>query len=180
MRATSFVVVLVSTWGAGSAWAEAPRAVDSAGVDAGAVKALKEKAGDARWEGAWLVADLDGDGKDDYARLGRATRGGKEKYVIGVAIARKATMVTSVLVFGVAGPTDGAVEDAVGPNARLFLEPPASPPECAGDAACEKARAEVAANAAKGAKGIALSDGTTDAIHIAWNPVGRALEWWRR
>jgi len=104
-----------------------------------------------------LEADLDQDGRADYALTG--TR--KDRVVVGVV---RGPVVPGTPVWTLEFPVKGGGEDALcSTDARITIEP-------LGDEAKTRGGEGV---------GINLHDDKCDAFHIFWNPETKKLEWWR-
>jgi hypothetical protein len=106
-----------------------------------------------------LEADLDQDGRADYALTGLR----KDHFVVGVV---RGPVVPGTPVWTLEFPLKGGGEDALcSPDAKITIEP-------LGDE--EKAR-----RAGGQGMGINLHDDKCDAFHIFWNPEKKKFEWWR-
>ena len=106
-----------------------------------------------------LEADLDQDGRADYALTG--TR--KDRVVVGIV---HGPLAAGTPVWTLEFPVKGGGEDALcSPDARIAVEP-------LGD------EAKTRRGNGQGV-GLNLHDDKCDAFHIFWNPDKKKFEWWR-
>ena len=104
-----------------------------------------------------LEADLDQDGRADYALTGLR----KDRVVVGIV---HGPLAAGTPVWTLDFPVNGGGEDALcSPDARIAVEP-------LGD--------EAKTHGGQG-MGINLHDDKCDAFHIFWNPEKKKFEWWR-
>jgi hypothetical protein len=119
---------------------------------------------DIRWDAkSGLIADFDCDGSPDAAFLGR-TEG---KAFVGLV--RAASAQPEILEFGVGGPAQSALCDGPGKLALESLDY---------DPAEEVGKIDGFVRSRR-CKGLVLSGGGCDAIHLFWNHKTNRLEWWR-
>ncbi|MFL6237043.1 MAG: hypothetical protein ACJ76N_28190 [Thermoanaerobaculia bacterium] len=106
-----------------------------------------------------LEADLDQDGRADYALTG--TR--KDRVVVGIV---RGPLTAGTPVWTLEFPVKGGGEEALcSPDAKITIEPLDDE---------EKAR-----RSGGQGMGINLHDDKCDAFHIFWNPEKKKFEWWR-
>lgn len=107
-----------------------------------------------------LEADLDQDGRADYALLGHR----KDRVVVAVV---RGPLAPGTPVWTLEFPVKGGGEDALcSADAKIAVEP-------LGD--------ETKTRRGGGGQGVGLNlhDDKCDAFHIFWNPEKKKLEWWR-
>jgi hypothetical protein len=158
-RVFVLVILLCGCVGCAGGRAPSPRGLSSEAAKA--LEVLKLRRPETKWDTRSLLrADLDLDGGEDYAVLGKS----KDRFVVGI----------------VHGPVKGEK------NGIWTLDFPWHGGE---DALCSK-RARIAIEPLaenEGPKpghpregvGINLSDDECDAFHIYWNPDEKTFEWWR-
>jgi hypothetical protein len=106
-----------------------------------------------------LEADLDQDGRADYALTGLR----KDHVVVGIV---RGPLAAGTPVWTLDFPIKGGGEDALcSPEAKITIEP-------LGD------EAKTRRGGGQGV-GINLHDDKCDAFHIFWNPAKKKFEWWR-
>lgn len=104
-----------------------------------------------------LEADLDQDGRADYALIGLR----KDRVVVGVV---RGPLTPGSPVWTLDFPVNGGGEDALcSPDAKIAVEPLSD---------------EAKTHGSEG-MGINLHDDKCDAFHIFWNPETKKFEWWR-
>ena len=119
-----------------------------------ALDVLRQREPDTEWDPASLLeADLDQDGKDDYALAG--IRG--NLLVVGIV---QGPAGTSCRHWTLEFPWDGTQDALCSRKARIDLE-----------------KVEEEGSPAK--PGINLHDDQCDAFHIFWDPEQQAYDWWR-
>jgi hypothetical protein len=125
-----------------------------------AVDVVRQKDSTVEWNAQSLLeADLDQDGRADYALLGSR----KDRVVVGIV---HGPLAAGTPVWTLEFPWKGGGEDALcSPDAKIAVEP-------LGDEAKTRRR---------GGQGVGLNlhDDKCDAFHIFWNPEKKKFEWWR-
>ncbi len=141
--------LLLLALGAGCAGLHSPRT---------ALDAARAKDPGVTWNAQSLLeADLDQDGRADYALLG--TR--KDKVVVGIV---HGPLAAGTPVWTLDFPVKGGGEDALcSADAKITVEP----------------LDDEAKTHRKGGMGLNLHDDKCDAFHISWNPEKKKFEWWR-
>jgi hypothetical protein len=107
-----------------------------------------------------LKADLDQDGGEDFALLGR----GKDHFVVGIVQGSVNARTRGVWTLDF--PWNGGEDALCSKHAKIALEPLA-----------ENEGPE--ADQPREGMGINLSDDLCDAFHIYWSPQKRRFAWWR-
>ena len=143
--------LLLLALGAGCAGLRSPRT---------ALDAARQHDPGVTWNAQSLLeADLDQDGRADYALLG--TR--KDRVVVGIV---HGPLAAGTPVWTLEFPVKGGGEDALcSPEAKITVEP----------------LDDEAKTHRKGGQGVGLNlhDDKCDAFHISWNPEKKKFEWWR-
>lgn len=125
-----------------------------------AVDAARQHDPAVQWNAQSLLeADLDQDGRADYALLGLR----KDRVVVGIV---HGPLAAGTPVWTLEFSVNGGGEDALcSPEAKIAIEP-------LGD------EAKTRRGGAQGV-GVNLHDDKCDAFHIFWNPDKKKFEWWR-
>ena len=119
-----------------------------------ALDVLRQREPDTEWDPASLLeADLDQDGKDDYALAG--IRG--DRFVVGIVHGPAGD---SCRHWTLAFPWDGTQDALCSRKARIAVE-------------------KVEEEGSPARPGINLHDDKCDAFHIFWDPEQQAYDWWR-
>ncbi len=125
-----------------------------------ALDVVRQKDPAVQWNAQSLLeADLDQDGRPDFALLG--TR--KDRVVVGIV---HGPFAAGTPVWTLEFPSKGGGEEALcSPDAKIAVEP-------LGDEAKPRRG---------GGQGVGLNlhDDKCDAFHIFWNPEKKKFEWWR-
>jgi quercetin dioxygenase-like cupin family protein len=151
---------------------------------AAAATLLGQRFPEAEWSAENSAsAELDGDGAEDVALVGRA---GVDVWV-GIA---SGPLGEASRRWTLRFPVDGKRQDGLcDGNVTLTTEPlelPAAELGCGPQVATDKCREmrersdRLKALAGKGAKGLRLESPGCDAFHLYWDPAGANYRWWRR
>ena len=144
----------------GCAGTRAP-STPNAAVPIAALDLLRQRDPATRWDrGSLLTADLDQDGTDDFAALGR----GQDHFVVGIVHGPVSPSKDGVWTLDF--PWDGGEDALCAERAKLALE---SLEENEGPEEDQPHTGQ----------GLNLSDDRCDAFHIYWNPGKRTFDWWR-
>ena len=144
-------------------WAEATRGCQP-------LEILHQHMPDVAWETASEVrTDLNGDGKLDFAYMGRRDNLFFVSVVLGPVSVK--SLPSSVQLFN--HTTDDTQDSVREPNPRLIIETlDYDPTDAIGGIPEGLQRSRVAS-------GLYLSSGDTDPFHFFWNHLSNALDWWR-
>jgi hypothetical protein len=132
-----------------------------AAVPIAALDLLSQRDPGTRWDrNSLLEADLDQDGTDDFAVLGR----GKDHFVVGIVHGPVSAGKGGVWTLDF--PWDGGEDALCAKRAKIALE------SLAENEGPEEDQPHTG-------QGLNLSDDQCDAFHIYWNPRKQTFDWWR-
>ena len=135
----------------------------TSGVAGQSISALHAANARVSWDSVALRADFDGDGKTDYAHLGRA--GGR----IYVGIVFGGSHRVEILDFAISGAEQRAI---CGEPATLVTESADYDP-------ATDIGPLPGFRRSKTAKGLRLSGGDCDPVHMYWDHDQKHMNWWR-
>ncbi|MDZ4258890.1 MAG: hypothetical protein U0974_14690 [Gemmatimonadales bacterium] len=152
MKASAPVILVAALWLGGAACQQQPGPLD----------ALHAMSPQVQWDTVVVRADVDGDGREDSAYLGRA--GGR--IYVGVVLAE--SEIVDVLDFAISG---GIQEAICSEPATLGVEDTDYPLSEIGPLQGFRP--------GTGARGLRLTGGECDSIHLFWDHDHARLGWWR-
>ena len=159
MKSTWSVLLVLVLCGCAGGRAPAPHG-PSAGP-AAALDLLKLRQPQTDWDAKSLLkADLDQDGGEDFALLGR----GRDHFVVGIV--QGPVNGRNRGIWTLDFPWSGGEDALCSKHAKIALEPLA---ENEGPEADQPHKGQ----------GINLSDDLCDAFHIYWSPQKQKFQWWR-
>ena len=157
----NILLILVLCGCIGCAGGRAPSPRGPSARPATALELLKLRQPETKWDPkSRLKADLDQDGADDFALLGRR----KDQFVVGIVQGPVEAKRSGV--WTLEFPTNGGEDALCSKHARIALE-----------SLAENEGPEE--DQPKQGRGINLSDDLCDAFHIYWSPQKHKFVWWR-
>jgi hypothetical protein len=157
----TIALVLILSGGLGCAGGRAPSPRGASAGPATALELLQLRQPQTKWDPKSLLkADLDQDGGEDFALLGRR----KDRFVVGVV--QGPVNAEKSAVWTLDFPWNGGEDALCSQHAKIALEPLA------------ENEGPEADHPQKGL-GINLSDDLCDAFHIYWSQRQQRFEWWR-
>lgn len=157
----NLLLILVLCGCVGCAGGRAPSPRGPSAGPATALDLLKLRQPETAWDKKSLLkADLDQDGGEDFAVLGRH----KDRFVVGIVHGPVNAQKSGVWTLDF--PTNGGEDALCSKHAKIALE---SLAENEGPETDQPHRGQ----------GLNLSDDLCDAFHIYWSPRKQEFQWWR-